>query len=745
MNPIEEIMTRFRDPARKFAADYPLISRTKASYEELFLDGSSDILLIDRVLEVIHSSPPRNNAAILGGFGTGKTAFAFNFLYETLCRWLEGDFPWLPVLLRFRNYQESESLFSWFIEEIFVATGMELEKRHIIKLLQDNRMLLILDGLDELPSSSDRTKVNRLLADLNKLAVMRSPVLITCRTNFFPAVFEEESALKKFHRLYVKELEQEQIERIVYKTMGTKKQLDPDTFLKEILHDPDLSALARRPLFLDMLTKLYQSEGSLEVKNIAGLFRQLTNSWLASESHKESSQLDASEKRQIFQELAFYQFLEQSYATPYEDLKKILKAETEKLRRFRPGIDLPAVVREISGFGLLDRPNNNDQFSFAHSSLRDFFIAEKLANELIDRQYENFGKRALQEEIFEFLSLILENRDKFYCLEEGVTNPDVFFVARGNLIPPIRKQVKKESIPGLLQVHLRCENPLIRFMSGYTLPVFQQRYPEVFEQHEVQVKIKQGYLQEVNALVRLRMALLLTGGRYHRTKEFPELSPDYSFELEDLKPFVVKGFQQVFEKIIRVDRENEFVIEESIRVLMIYAEKMKPDYIPAFLELMYQRGIRHSSPRVRRMARIAVDQLKDHSALSDSDLQFDGLQLPAAKKLPSSGWSKEELDWVDLLRETVDASMEDPSFGVSQLAEMMASSERNLHRKVKEYTQKTPNTYIQQRRLAYAKELLENRVYPTVKQVCFAIGFKKPDYFSTLFEKHHGRRPSSYL
>jgi AraC-like DNA-binding protein len=745
MNSIEEIMTRFREPARKFAAEYPVLSRTKASYEELFLDGSSEILLIDRVLEILHASPPRNNAAILGGFGTGKTAFAFNFLYEALRKWLGGDLPWLPVLLRFRNYQESDSLFTWFIEEIFVATGMELEKRHIIKLLQDNRMLLILDGLDELPNSNSRTKVNRLLADLNKLAVMRSPVLITCRTNFFPAVFEEESALKKFHRLYVKELKQDQIERIVYKTMGTKEQLDRDAFLEEIMEDPDLSALAKRPLFLDMLTKLYQSEGSLEVKNIAGLFRQISSSWLASESQKESSRLDVSEKRRILQELAFHQFLEQSYATPYEGLKKVLRAETEDLQRFRPGVDLQEVVREISSFGLLDRPNNNDQFSFAHSSLRDYFIAEKLANELIEQRYENFGKRALQEEIFEFLSLILENRDKFHCLEEGVTNPNVFFVARGNLIPPIRKRVKKESIPGLLRVHLGCENPLIRFMSGYTLPVFQQRYPEVFEQREVQMQIGQAYLQETNALVRLRMALLLTGGKYHRTKEFPELSPHYPFELKDLKPFVVKGFQQVFEKIIRVNRENEFVIEESIRVLMIYAEKMKPDYIPAFLELMHQYGIRHSSSRVRRMAKIAVEKLKGHTGASNGELILERLPVLAGDEEGSSGLSKEELAWIELLRETVDASMEDPSFGVAQLAEMMACSERSLHRKVKEYTQKTPNAYIQQRRLAFAQELLENRVYPTVKQVCLAIGFKKPDYFSNLFEKHLGRKPSSYL
>ncbi|MCB0643208.1 MAG: NACHT domain-containing protein, partial [Phaeodactylibacter sp.] len=485
MSTIESILNQFKVPATAFVAAYGRISRTLKKYESLNyteLQGCSNLLLYERVDRIFQATAPHNNVAILGEFGTGKTAFAYNYLYRTLKSWLNGESPFLPLIFRFRNYRNAPSFYDWLSEELLVSTGLDLDKRTIIKLIQSNQLLLILDGLDELPKSNDRHVINTVLSAINKLATMRSPLMLTCRTNFFPAVFEEATALHKFERLYIRELSDVQIHRIVGREFLTQPG-DAATFMKNLADNPVIAELARRPLFLSMLIALFQPDQRLSIKNIAELYYKLTSAWLAAESLKGSSILDANDRRTILQELAFHQLLKGEFSSSYADLRQELPAIVRQMPTISPTTPVPAILKEISNYSLLDR-REKDQFTFAHKSFQEYFIAEKLAQELVQEQYDNFGKRALQEEIFEFLSMMLENQNRLQFLEKGLLNRSIYFVARGNLIPVMRKGLKTAYIPPILEVFLQDESPLLRFMCGYTLSSFQQRFPSYFDKPE---------------------------------------------------------------------------------------------------------------------------------------------------------------------------------------------------------------------------------------------------------------------
>jgi signal transduction histidine kinase/DNA-binding response OmpR family regulator len=93
----------------------------------------------------------------------------------------------------------------------------------------------------------------------------------------------------------------------------------------------------------------------------------------------------------------------------------------------------------------------------------------------------------------------------------------------------------------------------------------------------------------------------------------------------------------------------------------------------------------------------------------------------------------------------VNEKIGDPNLRIHTVAEALQISERTLRYKIKELTGLKPSEYITKVRLSKAMELLQNRRYNTVAEICYHVGFKNASSFSRLFKKEYGRVPSSYL
>jgi signal transduction histidine kinase/DNA-binding response OmpR family regulator len=72
-------------------------------------------------------------------------------------------------------------------------------------------------------------------------------------------------------------------------------------------------------------------------------------------------------------------------------------------------------------------------------------------------------------------------------------------------------------------------------------------------------------------------------------------------------------------------------------------------------------------------------------------------------------------------------------------------SESQFRRKLKQATGLTPQQYLQEYRLKEARKLLENQIVSTVAEAAYEVGFSAADYFSKVFQKRFGKRPSQYL
>jgi len=92
--------------------------------------------------------------------------------------------------------------------------------------------------------------------------------------------------------------------------------------------------------------------------------------------------------------------------------------------------------------------------------------------------------------------------------------------------------------------------------------------------------------------------------------------------------------------------------------------------------------------------------------------------------------------------QSIDNHLDNELFGVEMLCREMCISERQLQRKLKAITNKSPNQLISSVRLHRAKELLMGSEY-NIAEVAFQTGFSNPSYFSKSFKREFGISPSS--
>lgn len=127
-----------------------------------------------------------------------------------------------------------------------------------------------------------------------------------------------------------------------------------------------------------------------------------------------------------------------------------------------------------------------------------------------------------------------------------------------------------------------------------------------------------------------------------------------------------------------------------------------------------------------------------------------------AQRHTLSGWqpypSKTEMrtdtnknEWLTQLEEVLKNRLSNRNLSNPQLAKRLNMSERQFYRKVLKTTGKTPNQYFTQFRMKKALELMQTKEYKTVREIAFALGYKKDSYFSNLFKQEYGVSPLERL
>lgn len=170
-----------------------------------------------------------------------------------------------------------------------------------------------------------------------------------------------------------------------------------------------------------------------------------------------------------------------------------------------------------------------------------------------------------------------------------------------------------------------------------------------------------------------------------------------------------------FSQVLESERQNQVLVTQTVRNLLSGAGLFFSEYEMAY---EYRTG---ELPAIF----VASETLKKgepHFELTPIDPPLKGSIL-------------------ETVLQSIDNHLSNEVFGVEMLSREVGMSERQLQRKLKSITNKTPNQLITSVRLHRAKELIltgENNI----SEASYLTGFSSPSYFSKCFKKEFGKTPS---
>lgn len=101
--------------------------------------------------------------------------------------------------------------------------------------------------------------------------------------------------------------------------------------------------------------------------------------------------------------------------------------------------------------------------------------------------------------------------------------------------------------------------------------------------------------------------------------------------------------------------------------------------------------------------------------------------------------------WLERFKNYIRKHSADSMLNVAGLAREFYMSESTLLRQLKRLTGLTPTQYIQEIRLATARQLLENHAAESVAQVAAKVGYSDSRAFSRTFRVRFGKLPSAFF
>lgn len=155
--------------------------------------SSSEAQFLEHLVKNWLGKEAAQQLCLFGDFGTGKTTF-LEYLHFTLAKkYLEDSSVRIPLLIPLRKYYEAadhqEIIMQFFAQECCVSLQYSL----FHEFLTTGRILLLLDGFDEMGAKSDPTIRKSNYLKLATLAEGASKILISCRPAYFLSLDETHS------------------------------------------------------------------------------------------------------------------------------------------------------------------------------------------------------------------------------------------------------------------------------------------------------------------------------------------------------------------------------------------------------------------------------------------------------------------------------------------------------------------------------------------------------------------------
>ena len=364
---LKEVYTRLR-----------VVSRRQAGSSEIDVD------------DIFGSSEEDNGQLVLveGSPGIGKTTFCLKLAHDWANGAISRNFPSfkLVFLLKCRDMKgdilEDIDLVEEIFEQLLPEDLKEKTKGALVNFLENsynqNQILIIFDGLDELPEKLgdrlDKVLGRKKLSFCYVLATTRQEKGIHTREQF---QFDICLAIEGFRR----ENSFEYI-RKHFRNIGPEHSSKGERLIEEVKQNPLLSGLQRNPLNLLLLCVIYEDyEGSLP-SSATDLYQTILRCLLkryCSKENLKASQKDEDLDKQF--EITILALGELAWKCLLNDRLSFYEDELEELERSNESIvarRLGLVYKEES----LKRLKPRHTYSFLHKTFQEYLAASYIAHKL---------------------------------------------------------------------------------------------------------------------------------------------------------------------------------------------------------------------------------------------------------------------------------------------------------------------------------------------------------------------------
>ena len=364
--------------------------------------------------------------ALLGDFGTGKT-FTCRMLTRELIALHEKEPDTCPLCIyidlrmvstRVGAEKKSPKLTD-ILQEAIENTKDPLDRsmvtpEHIIQLVRQNKAMIIYDGLDEKTVHFTPEETSRFVAELWSIREIRDKkgedhqgkVLISCRTHYFRDIFEQNSLFlgrdregrssAEYRSCTLLPFDDSQIREYLKKNLGSDdEEIERIIGLLEEVHN--LKELAGRPYALSLITgfipdlERLQQEG--KAINTARLYELTIENWLRRDEGKH--EFSVAHKKRLMKALAFELHRRSGGGLSAEELEEWLDTwlfHHPVIKDAYSNMNRETLKKDLRTATFIIR-EQDQEFSFAHTSLQEYFLAGHLLDALTspERQDESLA------------------------------------------------------------------------------------------------------------------------------------------------------------------------------------------------------------------------------------------------------------------------------------------------------------------------------------------------------------------
>lgn len=387
---------------------------------------------------------------------TGKSVETINLLYQLKC-----DTIHYPIYIKVRDFKDNKDLVLPFYAPV-------------------NKMVLILDGFDELPETRRNTLYNLVVNLSSEHSDLK--IVITCRRNYV-----NHSMFANFQRLNLDDLSIEQIKRII-----EKNDIDYITFCKELIAQ-NLWELVFVPFFLESLISIYINDKCLPSNRLDIIRTIVSQSYVADDSINPVANIPSETYgNSMLKQIAYVLQLSEKKELTETDLIDVFKYDKDKISR-------------CLRFAIFTKSEDN-KYSFTKNIFLNYFVVltlfEKTADEILkivvlrDAEFSCINPAWI--DVFELLIASLDSHtDMYRQLVEWMSKHDQQGII--NLDPrKLPKQVVISTFKNLLMKykHLEISGPNdynYRFHSRLaTHCIYHESLELLISEYET-TKIRSGY------------------------------------------------------------------------------------------------------------------------------------------------------------------------------------------------------------------------------------------------------------